>query len=55
LIRKKTFASCRLLHEIVIPPAIRVIKESAFKYCLELTIVILGEGLEEIGMIAFYQ
>jgi hypothetical protein len=42
-----------ILREIVIPPSIRAIEERAFYGCSELAIVILGEGLKEIGEAAF--
>ncbi len=38
---------------IRVHPSIRVIKDNAFEGCRQLTIVILGKGLEEIGVRAF--
>jgi hypothetical protein len=46
---------CTSLREIVIPPAVRVIKNWAFCFCRQLTIVVLGKGVEEIGEYAFPQ
>ena len=40
--------SCQL-HEIMIPPGVRAIKQGAFYRCLQLNRVTLDEGLEEIG------
>ncbi len=37
------------VHEIVIPHTIKIIESQAFFRCSQLTIVTLGEGLEEIG------
>ncbi len=48
------FAQCTLLVRIVITPAVRAIKDSAFFGCLGLTTVILNNGLEEIGKYAFH-
>jgi hypothetical protein len=51
--RKFAFRECTSLHEIIIPNAVRRIKEWAFYKCRGLTIVTLGNGLEEIGDGAF--
>jgi hypothetical protein len=51
--RKFAFHGCTSLHEIIIPNAVRRIKEWAFYKCRGLTIVTLGNGLEEIGDGAF--
>ena len=49
----EAFRECTSLYEIWIPPAIKSIKERTFSRCTQLTTVILGEGLEEIGEDAF--
>jgi hypothetical protein len=43
------FAQCASLDEISIPNAIKVIKDSTFYGCLQLTTANLGKGLKEIG------
>ena len=52
-IRERAFRECTSLREILIPPAVKVMKGWAFSKCSQLTDVILGEGLEEIGVGAF--
>ncbi len=47
------FALCASLRGIVIPNAVKAIKEGAFSNCTGLTSVTLGNGLEEIGEEAF--
>ncbi len=42
-----------MLHEIKIPPAVKATKEEPYIRCSQLTTVILGEGLEEMGEGAF--
>lgn len=42
------FEHCTLFQRIVIPTAVKVIKNSTFNHCMQLTTVNLGEGLEEI-------
>jgi hypothetical protein len=37
-----------------IPKAVKGIKDSAFSFCLGLTTVTLGDGLEEIGETSFW-
>jgi hypothetical protein len=49
----EAFAECTTLHEIWIPPAVKAIKERSFSQCSQLTTVILGKGMEEIGEDAF--
>ncbi len=44
---------CTLLHEIVIPNAVKRIKLRAFHQCTGLMTVTLGDGLEESGVEAF--
>ena len=44
---------CISLHEILIPPVVKVIKDFAFVRCYQLTSVIVGEDLKEIGTGAF--
>ena len=53
-IGKWAFYLCMSLHEIVIPNAVKTIKEGAFNNCTRLTIVNLGDGLEEIEGGAFH-
>ena len=48
------FYRCTSLHEIIIPIAVRTIKNDAFHNCTGLTTVTLGDGLEEIGAGAFH-
>ncbi len=43
-----SFLECTTLHEITLPPSVKVIKGDAFCRCSQLTIFILGQGLEEI-------
>jgi hypothetical protein len=47
------FAHCTSLHEILITPAVKLIKEKAFFRCSQLTIVNRSKELEEIGHEAF--
>jgi hypothetical protein len=47
------FFYCTLLHEIIIPPAIKKIKDHAYFRCTQLMTVTGGKGLEEIGKKAF--
>ncbi len=54
-ISEQAFSGCTLLHEITIPPAIRVVKEHIVSYVHAVNIVTLGKGLEEIGMGAFLE
>ena len=42
-----------MLHEILIPHAIKAIKDRASFQCSQLTRVIFGKGVEEIGRAAF--
>ena len=45
-----------LLHQhLVIPPAIKVIKDESFYGCKGLRTVCFGKGLEEIGREAFWE
>ncbi len=46
-------SECRSLHEISIPPAVKVIKYKTFYHWLQLAMVNLGEGLEVIWKKAF--
>ena len=48
-----SFAFCISMVEIVIPNAVRVIRDGAFYRCRGLTRVTLGNGLQEIGKKAF--
>lgn len=52
-IGERSFGYCRLLHRIVIFPAVKTIKQGAFLSCTGLTTVTLGDRLEEIGNGAF--
>ena len=58
-IAKDAFSQCELLHNIIIPPAIKIIKDFTFYRCVQLTTVIFedtvifGDGLMEIGHGAF--
>ena len=45
----------RPLYASTPPPNVRVIKEGAFANCSDLTTAILNDGLEEIGVRAFYE
>ncbi len=47
------FARCISIKEIIMPDAVRAIKNAAFTDCTGLTRVTLGSGLEEIGEEAF--
>ena len=49
------FAVCTSLLEILIPHTVKAIKGSALLRCSQLTRVILGEQLEEIGKMTFYE
>jgi hypothetical protein len=45
---------CTSLHEILIPHAVKTIKDGSFCWCTQImSSVVLGEGLEEIGVKAF--
>ncbi len=46
---------CTSLVRIVIPPAVRVIKDGAFSCCSGLTTAIINDGMEEIGKYASHQ
>jgi hypothetical protein len=46
------FSNCRSIDEIV-TNNVRAIKDQAFCHCLGLTVVSLGDGLEEMGAYAF--
>jgi hypothetical protein len=50
-----SFGLCRSMQRIVIPNAVKKIKEAAFAGCSGLTEVVLGDGLEEIRREAFNQ
>lgn len=50
-IGEEAFKDCTSMEEIVIPNAVRAIKEVAFR--MGLTRATLGNGLEEIGEMAF--
>ncbi len=41
------FCDCTLLHEILIPPAVKAIKDYAFHGCTQMTAVNGGKGLED--------
>jgi hypothetical protein len=51
-IGEREFFQCTLLHEISMPPAVKVIKDGAFYRCSQLTTAFLGEGLEEVRVAA---
>ncbi len=53
VIEENAFQWCTSLCEILIPPSVRAIEEYAFCFS-NLTTAILGDGLEEIGELAFY-
>ena len=53
VIGKDAFKRCTSLKSIVIPDAVKMIRNGAFYDCLGLTTVILGDGLEEIRERAF--
>ena len=48
------YESCTSLQRIIIPNAVNVIKEDAFKHCYELTTVTLCDDVKAIGGYAFH-
>jgi hypothetical protein len=47
------FFECTSIHDITIPPAVKLIEVGAFAPCSQLVTVVLWGGLEEIGAQAF--
>jgi hypothetical protein len=55
LIVRVAFTWCTSIVHIAIPPAVRAIKDGAFSYLSGLTTVILNNGLQDIGELAFLE
>jgi hypothetical protein len=51
----REFAECTSLHEILIPHAVKAIKDRATYQCTQMITAGLGEGLEEIGEWAYQE
>ena len=49
-IGERAFLKCTSLCVIIILPAVEAIKAFAFSFCVQLTAVIIGDGVEDIGL-----